>query len=76
MTVTLFQGVLNRAAKHPLLACWFALFFVTALFLGTLHEARLIGDCLVVVIRDVKHELQISHEVLKKLKRELTTWKR
>lgn len=50
-------------------------FVVIPLLLGWLHEGRFFGECLIVGIRFFKHEIHAWRDYLRRLKREVTTWK-
>jgi len=65
----------NLAADHPLIALAFVVFVAIPLLVGWMHEGRFFGECLIVAIRFFKHEAFAWREFLRRLKRELTTWK-
>ena len=68
-------GVIELFRSHGVTASLLALFFAIALFLGILHEWRIFGDLLILLIRHGKRELAESWDVVVRLKRELTRWK-
>ena len=63
------------AADHPLIALSLLVFVGIPLLLGWMHESRFFGECAIVGIRFFKYELAAWVEFLRRLKRELTTWK-
>jgi hypothetical protein len=65
----------SLAADHPLIALALVVFVALPLLNGWLHEARFLGECLIVAIRFFKHEVSLWREFLVRLRRELTTWK-
>ena len=65
--------LLTRAGGHPLIASWLALFFGIALVLGVMHETRIFGRCLVVLIQEVKHEYAALKGVGREVMQELRT---
>lgn len=69
------KTALNLAADHPLIALAFVVFVGIPLLIGWMHEGRFFGECLIVAIRFLKHETSLWREFLRRLKRELTTWK-
>lgn len=74
MSVSNWQDLPNKAAKHPLLARFLILVFAMALGLGVIHEARLVGEVLIVLVRYTKHELGQLADVGRRLRDEFTTW--
>jgi hypothetical protein len=60
---------------HPLIAAWLGIFLLLVLFLGVLHVCRIFGLCLIVIVREVKHELSGVWDVLCNLAKELSRWK-
>lgn len=74
MSVANWQNLPNKAAKHPFLARFLILVFVITLGLGVIHEARLAGEVLIVLVRYTKHELAQLGDVGHRLWDELTTW--
>jgi len=75
MSVTNWQNLPNKAAKHPLLARFLVMVFVMTLALGVVHDCRIAGEVLIVLVRHAKHELVQLGDVAERLKREITTWK-
>jgi hypothetical protein len=69
------KDVISIAADHPLIALGIAVFVAFPLLNGWLHEGRFFGECAIVGIRFFKHEISEWREYLRRLKRELTTWK-
>jgi len=65
--------LLTRAGGHPLIVSWLILFFGIALVFGVMHETRIFGRCLVVLIQEMKHEYAGVKEVARDVMRELTT---
>jgi hypothetical protein len=74
MSVANWQNLPDKAAKHPFLARFLIFVFVVTLGLGVIHEFRLAGELLIVIVRYTKHELAQLRDVGERLKRELTTW--
>ena len=72
---TFVDSALRSATEHPLTATWLAVVFGLVLLLGDLHVCRIFGRFLIVIVQEVKHELLGGWEVLRRLVRELTTWK-
>jgi hypothetical protein len=70
-----YDEALKFAADHPLIAVGLVVFVAIPLLLGWLHEGRFFGECAIVGIRFFKHEIAEWREYLRRLKRELTTWK-
>jgi hypothetical protein len=66
---------LTLAANHPLIALAVILFGVLPWLDGCLRELRFIGECFIVAIRFLKHELHAWRDFVPRLKRELTTWR-
>jgi hypothetical protein len=64
----------SRASKHPLLARFLMLVLVLTIWLGVIHDFRIGGEVLIVLVRHAKHELAQLGDVAERLKRELTTW--
>ena len=62
----------NVLSDHPLIAAWLGLFFLLVLLLGVLHVCRIFGQCLIVIVREVKHELSGGRDVLRDLLKEFT----
>jgi hypothetical protein len=62
------------AVDHSVRAWSLVIFGVCTLALGLMHEARIAGDVLIVLIRHFKHEVVAGRDVLRRIKRELTTW--
>ena len=56
-----------------MIASWLILFFGIALVLGVMHETRIFGRCLVVLIQELKHEYAGVKEVARDVMRELST---
>jgi len=69
------EDVLKLAADHPLIAFWLSLILLLMLLLGGLHVCRVLGRCLIVVIREVKHELSGLWDVVRDLAKEFSRWK-
>ncbi len=67
--------VIGAASDHPFIAAFLGLFMTIAILLGLLHEFSILGDCLIVLVRHGKDELQDAWNVVRRLKRELSTWK-
>jgi hypothetical protein len=70
-----FETAVNLAADHPLIALALLIFVGIPLLLGWMHEGRFFGECLIVAIRFIKHEVSAWKEFVGRLKRELTVWK-
>lgn len=70
-----FDFILIVAADHPVIAVFFIVFLGIALIIGVMHETRFFGECLIVAIRFLKHEVLAWRDFLERLWRELTTWK-
>jgi hypothetical protein len=66
---------LQSAGEHPLTAAWLAVVFGLVVLLGGLHVCRVFVRFLVVIVQEVKHELAGGWEAVRRLARELTTWK-
>lgn len=67
--------VTKFAVDHPLIALAVLILVGIPLLIGWLHEARFFGECLIVGIRFLKHELSLWKEFGARLKRELSSWK-
>ena len=74
MSASSWQNLPNKAAKHPFLARFLIFIFVITLGLGVIHEARLAGEVLIVLVRYTKHELGQLADVGRRLRDEFTTW--
>jgi ACR3 family arsenite efflux pump ArsB len=70
-----FESAVSLAADHPLIALSLLVFVGIPLVLGWMHEGRFFGECAIVGIRFFKHEVDAWADFLRRLKRELTTWK-
>lgn len=70
-----FETAVTLGRDHPLIALSLLLLVAVPLLLGWMHEARFFGECLIVGIRFFKHEVSAWRDYLRRLKRELTTWK-
>ena len=57
------------------LAAGLGLFLLMVLFLGVLHVCRILGRCLILLIREVKHELTALWDVVRDLAKEFSRWK-
>jgi len=66
---------LRQTVGHPLIALSLLIFVGIPLFLGWMHEGRFFGECFFVGVRFFKHEVLAWVDLLRRLKRELTTWK-
>jgi hypothetical protein len=64
-----------RVADHPLIALALIVFVAIPLLIGWMHEARFFAECFIVAIRFFKHEVAAWLDYLRRLKRELRTWK-
>ena len=60
---------LHHASNHPVLATFLTFIFITALGLGVIHECRLAGEILIVVVRHAKHELAALGDVWDRLRK-------
>jgi len=69
-----FETAVSVAANHPLIALSIVIFVGVPLLLGWMHELRFFAECGVVGIRFFKHEVLAWRELLKRLKREISTW--
>ena len=69
------ETAFNLTADHPLIVLALVVFVAIPLLLGWMHEGRFFGECLIVGIRFFKHEAFAWAEFLRRLKRELTSWK-
>jgi hypothetical protein len=67
--------LVNIVSDHPLIAAWLGLFLVLIVALGSMHVSRICGNFLVEVVREFKHEFLGIGKVVRRLRRELTTWK-
>jgi hypothetical protein len=70
-----FAAIVKTGADHPVIAISLTIYFGIALILGLLHEARFLGECVLVGIRFFNHEMRAWSDLLQRLKRELTTRK-
>lgn len=70
-----FETAVTLAADHPLIALVLVVFVALPLLNGWMHEGRYFGECLIVAIRFFKHEASAWADLLRRLRRELTTWK-
>lgn len=70
-----WQNLLGATLDHPLIALALFVFGAIPLLLGWLHEGRFFAECMIVAIRFLKHEVLAWEDYLRRLKRELTTWK-
>jgi hypothetical protein len=70
-----FESAGRLAADHPLIALSLLIFVGIPLLLGWMHEGRFFAECAIVGIRFFKHEVNAWRDFLRRLKRELTTWK-
>jgi hypothetical protein len=68
------DDALKRASDHPLIAGWLAPLFIITLAIGVIHECRIGGDVLIVLVRHAKEELGGLADVGRRLRHELTTW--
>lgn len=75
MRVATLKDVLSRLADQPLIALALLVFVGIPLLLGWMHEGRFFGECLIVAIRFFKHEVSAWRELVRRLKRELSSWK-
>ncbi len=73
MSAANWQNLPHR--DHPLLKRFLIAVFVVTLGLGFIHECRIAGEVVIVLVRHGKHELAALGDVAERLKRELTTWK-
>ena len=71
----LIQKIVHMASDHPLLAVWLCIFLSSTLLLGFLHESRILGDCLIVLVRHAKYELAACADMFRRLKNELSSWR-
>jgi len=69
------EEILSLAIDHPLIALWLSLILLLMLLLGGLHVCRVLGRCLIVVVREVKHELSALWDVVRDLAKEFSRWK-
>jgi hypothetical protein len=69
------EDVLKVVGDHPLIALALLVFVGIPLLLGWMHEGRFFGECAIVAIRFFKHEVTAWREFLRRLKRELSSWK-
>jgi len=60
---------------HSLVAFWLSLLFLLTIFLGGLKVCRLFLRCLILFVREIKHELRGSWEALRDLAKEFADWK-
>jgi hypothetical protein len=74
MSAETWQNLPKRAAEHPVLTGWVVLALSITLGIGVMHECRIGGDVLIVLVRDAKEELRALVGVAERLKKELTTW--
>jgi hypothetical protein len=70
-----FDSAVALFDDHPLIALSLLIFVAIPLLLGWMHEGRFFGECFIVGIHFFKHEVSAWAEFLRRLKRELTTWK-
>lgn len=64
-----------KIVDHPLIAVAVMVFVAIPLVNGWMHEGRFFGECLIVGIHFFKNEILAWAKFLRRLKRELTTWK-
>lgn len=69
------EDVLTLAGDHPLIAFWLSLILVLMLLLGGMHVCRVFLRCLILFVREIKHELLAGWNALRDLSKELTRWK-
>lgn len=70
-----WQDVASSIAGHPLIGAGLTLLFVLILGLGVMDVIRIFATLMVEVVREFKHQLIGIVKVLRRLKRELTTWR-
>jgi hypothetical protein len=63
------------AGEHWLMAAGLLLVFLLVSAVGIAHWARIIGKCVLVVIRELKHEVTGAADIGREMKDELKTWK-
>ncbi len=68
-------SAVTLVADHPLIALALVVFVALPLLNGWMHEGRFFGECLIVAIRFFKHEVSAWADLLRRLKREVTSWK-
>lgn len=69
-----YDAALKFASDHPVIASWIVLFVLITLGIGVVHECRIGGDVLIVLVRHGKEELLGLADVGRRLRHELTTW--
>lgn len=72
---TFVDTALGSASEHPLTAACLVVVFGLVVLLGGLHVCRVFVRFLVVLVEEVKHELEGGWKAVRRLARELTTWK-
>ncbi|HKO54853.1 MAG TPA: hypothetical protein VJ276_03180 [Thermoanaerobaculia bacterium] len=73
LVTDLLSGAVNLG-DHPLIAAWLTLIVILIGGLGTLHVSRIFAKFLADVVSEVKHELRGISKIVRRLKRELSTW--
>ncbi|HEY0140395.1 MAG TPA: hypothetical protein VGF48_05830 [Thermoanaerobaculia bacterium] len=63
--------VAKHAADRPLVALALVLFVGVPLVLGWVHEARILVDCSIPLIRHVKHEYREWKRTIEEVRKEL-----
>ena len=69
-----FAAVWQQLHEHPIIAVAAGLYFGIAVLVGAIHETRFIGEVVLLGVRFIKHEVSEYRDLIRRAKRELTTW--
>jgi hypothetical protein len=67
------QDLPKCTRKHPLTSLALAILLIITL-INVIHDCRIGGDLLIVLIRDTKEEMRALGDVARRIRHDLTTW--